>query len=79
MNNLYGLFYGISLQAWSVFWRGGGRNLGPSTKRGPGVLAPEIFGKSYMQFGALYCSCSIKIINLENVKVLLFLLFEKNV
>ena len=53
--------------------------LGPSTKRGPGVSSPETFSKTYMRFGALYCNCCIKIINLVNVKVLLFSLdlFEK--
>ena len=81
----------VACYAWTnSCWRHGGafcqargQNFGgkgarvwvTAPKRGPGVLTPEKFWKTYMRFGALYCICSIKIINFDNFKVLLFSLF----
>ena len=56
-----------------------GADSGSQHQKGSGGITPEKFWKTYKRFGALYYICCIKIINLVNVKVLLFSLnlFEK--
>ena len=45
--------------------------LAPIIKGGPGCH-PDLKKKTYMIFGALYCSCLIKIMNLVNLKVFIW-------
>ena len=55
------------------FLRGGGPNLGPSTKRGSGVSSPESFLKTYIGDLVHYItSVAKKIIILANLKVMFF-------